>query len=166
MEVNEAYERALDRKQVERHYARDLVQRLTFFVVGAELVFCGYVLLNAESLHGVSFVGEMYLASGVAAISGVLWRVVYNEEIHYDPGKGKPYSEFLQKVRSALYHIYLIASLVFFAGTLAAGYSYLKGAEDSSPNDPVMELSSGGKEAEPAKESNKKLQPTADATAE
>lgn len=147
MEHNESLERHEDRKQQEEHHAQQLVQKLTFFVVGAELVFCGYILLNAKSLSGVSFAAEMYLLSGIAAISGLLWRTLYNEEMSARNGKRAPLSGALLKAQSTLYWLYIIASIVFFIGVLSVGYSYIH--ESSGQKAPVVDVEHGSPSNDP-----------------
>ena len=43
-----------------RQYAYDIVQRLTYFIVSAELVTCGYILLNADSLVAVKNINYLF----------------------------------------------------------------------------------------------------------
>jgi len=47
--------------QADRHHSYDLVQKLTFFIIGAEFVFCGYLLLNAEKLSDVKHLSTLFL---------------------------------------------------------------------------------------------------------
>lgn len=51
--LGEATQRHFDREQTERLYSYDLIQKLTFFVISIELIFCGYILLNAKKLSGI-----------------------------------------------------------------------------------------------------------------
>jgi hypothetical protein len=57
-----------------RQYSYDLVQKLTYFIVSAELVTCGYILLNADNLIGIKSLNYLFLLCGFAAITGILWR--------------------------------------------------------------------------------------------
>jgi hypothetical protein len=57
-----------------QRYSHDLTQKLTFFVIGIELVFCGYVLLHAEKFGGVKYSSLLFLLAGCSALFGLLWR--------------------------------------------------------------------------------------------
>jgi hypothetical protein len=68
--------------QNERHKSYDYTQRLTFFVIGLEVVSCGYMLLNADKLSKVEYAPILYVSSGLSAFFGILWRYFYNETYH------------------------------------------------------------------------------------
>ncbi len=68
--------------QEARHYSYDLVQKLTFFVISIELIFCGYMLLNADRFGSIKYSSYLFLLSGSAAIFGIFWRFCYNQTNH------------------------------------------------------------------------------------
>lgn len=120
----------MDAKQ---QYSYDLTKQLTFFVISAEMLFCGYVLLNAKEFSNVEYASSLFLISGLAAISGVLWRVFYNETFHarsHQPPKG--HKHLGRGFRIAVigirifYPLYVLLSILFFCALLALGYNYLQ----------------------------------------
>ena len=65
-----------------RQHSYELTQKLTYFVISIELVFCGYMLLNAEKLSGMKSANYLFLFCGIAALLGILWRFLYNQTYH------------------------------------------------------------------------------------
>jgi len=111
----------------ERQHSYDLTQKLSYYVISAELIFCGYMLLNANELAGIHGVRFLYCACGFAAISGILWRFFYNETNHQNVHgtKGRFYRGLLI-VQLSVYCIFVVLSLVTFVWILVAGFNYLK----------------------------------------
>jgi len=52
--------------QAERHKAYDLTQRLTFFVIGIEFIFSGYLLLNASRFRYIDGIEWLFISSALA----------------------------------------------------------------------------------------------------
>jgi hypothetical protein len=121
---NEAELRAYDRQQAAQQYSYDLTARLTYFVVSAEMVVCGYILLNAEKFGGAGFSRWIYLSGGVAALSGVLWRALYNESFHALV-HGMTLKNYASKLQSFFYLAYVGISFLFFGLMIWGGYSHL-----------------------------------------
>ena len=167
---SEAELRAYDMQQAAQQYSYALTAQLTYFVVSAEMVVCGYILLNAEKFGGITFLKWLYLSGGVAALSGVLWRALYNESFHAS-AHGNTLSKCVSKLQGLLYSIYFAISLLFFSLMIWAGYSHLSHAAD--PKSVVVQQAvvdppvSSEKEA-PAQvqQRNKSMQPTPAATAD
>jgi len=111
----------------ERHLSYDYTERLTFFVLTIEAAFCGYALELAKDLPAGSHVPGLFLVSGLAFISGVLWRTLYNETLHSN-AHGTSHTRFASAVNRAIlwfYWTYVILTAAFFQGLLTAGYAYL-----------------------------------------
>lgn len=109
-----------------RQYSYDLVQKLTYFIVSAELVTCGYILLNADSLAAVKSLNYLFLLCGLAAMSGILWRFFYNITYH---NKTHNINNLAHKVAKKLqiiaYYLYVVLTLSTFTWLLIRGYLYL-----------------------------------------
>ena len=120
-----------DRKERERQYSYDLTKQLTFFVISAELVFCGYILLNAPTLKDVGHSSTLFLLAGSAAIFGIFWRLVYNE-IYHTHAHGRSLRSYYYKVRTVSYSLYVGLSLIFFVLLMIVGYAYLSGIEEAA----------------------------------
>jgi hypothetical protein len=132
---HEAEQRHYDRSQIDRQYSYDLTKQLTFFVISAEIVFCGYILLNAEVLGVIKHSSALFLLAGIAALCGIFWRVCYNE-IYHDTShelKGK-HHDIIKQLNSITYFFYFILSILFFISLLITGYQYLSAIE-SKTND-------------------------------
>lgn len=111
--------------QNERHFSYELTQKLTYFVIGAELAFCAFLLINAKKLAHIQYAKELFLVCGIAALAGLLWRFGYNETYHQQVhGKKKSYRTY-DKIRALSYSTYVILSIIFFISILAAGYNYI-----------------------------------------
>lgn len=124
-----------------QRYSCDLTQRLTFFVIGIELVFCGYVLLNAQALGAVKNSSHLFLLAGCAAAFGLLWRFFYNMTLHQrthgetGEGSGIKVKECFSGIT---YYGYIILSIVFLIFTLYAGYNYLRSIEKKQNNPEIQ----------------------------
>lgn len=118
------YEWSLQNKQ----YSYDLTQKLTYFVISAELVFCGYILLNANELGVIGNSSWLFLVAGIAAFSGILWRTFYNQEFN-NHAHGNEVSRTHHLLQSTFYFSYFFLSILFFCAVLYLGYSYLNTIE-------------------------------------
>lgn len=121
---SEAELRAYDRQQAAQKFSYDLTARLTYFVVSAEMVVCGYIFLNAEKFGGVGFSKWLYLFGGIAALSGILWRALYNETFHART-HGNTLSRFISNSQRIFYSVYVRISLLFFILIIWGGYNHL-----------------------------------------
>src|SRR5437868_15437171 len=72
-----------DDDEAERHLAYDYTERLTFFVLSVEAVFCGYALQLGSAIKepGVHL-AVLFALGGLAFVSGLLWRLFYNDRFH------------------------------------------------------------------------------------
>lgn len=124
--------------QDSKKYAYDLTQKLTYFVITAELALCGYMLLNAEKLSSIHGAPYLFLTCGLAAFIGILWRFCYNitYHAHAHARKGgkldfaskqlKHWSyKLASKVQASLHNIYVLLTIVCFLWILVAGFNYL-----------------------------------------
>jgi len=129
---NETEQRYLDRAQSRRQYSYDQTQRLTFFVISVELIFCGYILLNADKLGKIDGSSILFLVAGSAALFGCLWRFLYNQAFHENTHghKNKGLHKFLGVLQRIVYYVYIALSVVFFIAVLSLGYSHLRGIEN------------------------------------
>ena len=127
--IIEAELRHHDRAQIDRQYSYDLTKQLTYFVVSAELIFCGYILLNAKLLGEVNHSSTLFLMAGIAAISGMLWRFTYNINYHSIAHGGEPGSKILKISVFISYYLYIILSVLFFIILLVVGYKYIRTIE-------------------------------------
>lgn len=123
-----------------RHYSYDLVQKLTFFVISIELVFCGYILLNAENLGAVKYSSLIFLLAGTGAVSGLLWRFFYNQTFH-DGTHEKVTSITIQLYRAQnfAYWIFVATTTVFLLSSVIIGYQHIKRIEDAANPAPIVE---------------------------
>ena len=123
-----------DRKK----YAYDITQKLTYFVITAELAICGYMLLNAHTLIKICGSPYLFLTCGLAALLGILWRFCYNITYHSHSharksGKFDTNSEQLKtatylaasKFQTSLHNTYAFLTVVVFLWILVAGFLYL-----------------------------------------
>ncbi len=154
---SEAELRHYDRQQSAQQYAYDITAKLTYFVISAELVFCGYVLLNAEKFSSIKYSSVLFLLSGLAAFFGVFWRFAYNQTYH-DGAHGITPSEILRKFQLFVYWLYVPLTVIFFTSLLCIGYKHLSELESVN----VVEV----EKTDARRELNKSLQPTAAAAAE
>lgn len=110
--------------QVERHKSYDLTQRLTFFVVGIEAVFSGYILQNVRALSNVHGLEWLFLSCSLAFVLGIAWRFLYNEEFHrwaHGTDNSK-WFKVLKEVRQWTYIIYVVFSFVSLLAAVAMGF--------------------------------------------
>ena len=122
--------RFMEMRRNEQQYSYDLTQRLTFFVISIELIFCGYILLNFEKLGVIKFCSILFLLSGAAAIFGIIWRFCYNQTYHDNahgkhPGKFK----FLNWAQIYSYWIYVALTIAFLLGIVGTGYEHINRIE-------------------------------------
>lgn len=116
--------------QADRHHSYDLVQKLTFLVIGAEFVFCGYILLNADKLSGVRHSSTLFLVAGLSGLFGMLWRFCYNQIYHENVhGRRSRFHSIWYSVQISSYWVYIVLTAIFFVGSLWAGYNYVSKAE-------------------------------------
>ncbi len=135
-----------DIKRQMQEFSYELTQKLSFYVIGIEVVFCGYVLLNARTLARVDGARWLFLASGLAALSGIIWRMCYNEQTYiaaHFPEKDKEEQQKEEKRKgryvkagNVLYRLYLLFTAVFFVGTLIGGFQYL--SETTAKSKPTV----------------------------
>ena len=125
----------MEMRRVSQQYSYDLVQRLTFFVISIELIFCGYILLNSEKLGSIEFSSLLFLSAGCAAIFGIIWRFFYNQTYHDSVhGKNERIRKYLSKLQIISYWIYVSLTAIFLVSTILAGYFHLKNIEKNSIN--------------------------------
>jgi cytochrome b561 len=109
-----------------RQYSYEIVQKLTYFIVSAELVTCGYILLNADSLAGIKDLNYLFLICGIAAMAGILWRFFYNITYHNNThGINDCAHKIAKKLQISIYYLYVVLTLLTFAWLLIRGYLYL-----------------------------------------
>lgn len=127
-----------DKKAVQdrKNFGYDSTQKLTYFVVTAELALCGYMLLNADKLSKIYGSSYLFLCFGVAALSGIIWRFCYNITYHshahcdgdFDP-RSKWFSSYRYKLASyfqpKLHDVYAVLTFGSFVWFLVSGFSYL-----------------------------------------
>lgn len=126
--------------QGRKMYAYDITQKLTYFVVTAELALCGYMLLNVDKLSSIRGFPYIFLLCGLAAFMGLLWRFCYNITFHSyahahnrKNGKleldSKQFDNFSYKMadryQGLTHNTYAILSIVCFLWILGAGFWYL-----------------------------------------
>lgn len=109
-----------------RQYSYELVQKLTYFIVSAELVTCGYILLNADNLVAIKGLNYLFLLCGFAAMTGILWRFFYNITYHNNThGINDWAHKISKKLQVIVYYFYVVLTLVTFTWLLIRGYLYL-----------------------------------------
>jgi len=140
---SEAEQRHFDRSQKEQQYSYDLTKQLTFYIISAELIFCGYILLNAEALGTVKNSSVLFLISGIAALCGLLWRYCYNDDYH---ANAHGYKSNFQKFAGGIllkvsYSLFIFLSLVFIVFILVAGFQHLSAIESNANNKVPIEHS-------------------------
>lgn len=112
-----------------RQHSYELTQKLTYFVISAELVFCGYLLLNVDKLTGVKGVSYLFAVCGAAAFFGIFWRFCYNQTYHdraHGVREGHLHN-FTRHMQTVCYNIYVVLSILTFLWGLVAGFNYLHG---------------------------------------
>ncbi len=137
---HEPEQRHYDRAQRDQQYSYDLTQRLTFFVIAAELIFCGYILLNAEKFGVINYAGELFLIAGLAALFGILWRFCYNQNYHDTAHSTvSKVNVRIHKVQAYSYWAYIALSLIFFVSLLVTGYNHLENIKNPQVEVVVVE---------------------------
>jgi len=141
----------LNMKRQKQEFSYELTQRLSFYVIGIEVVFCGYVLLNASTLAHIQYVRWIFLASGLAALFGLIWRMLYNESSHLLAHWEEENKEIQAKQQKRLarlsypqnitYWVYILLTAVFLIGTLIGGFQYL--IETTTKTKPSVHAGSG-----------------------
>lgn len=110
-----------------KKHSYELTQKLTYYVISVELVFCGYMLLNAKTLIGLKGASYLFVASGVAALFGILWRFFYNQTYHNNAhgiyNRTHQISVYSQLI---VYWVYVFLSIVSLIWALVAGFNYLE----------------------------------------
>jgi hypothetical protein len=128
---------ALD--QEARQHSYELTQRLTFYVISVEIIFCGYLLLISDKLIGIKYISWLFLLSGLAAFFGLIWRFFYNETYHEETHEKKvKYFEFMLKLQTGFYYAFIIFSIAFFWGLLIVGYCQLEANENVKKKAPTI----------------------------
>ncbi|HRE17987.1 MAG TPA: hypothetical protein PLW86_13130 [Rhodocyclaceae bacterium] len=109
-----------------RQHSYDLTQKLTYFVIFIELVFCGYMLLNAEKLSGIQEASYLFLTCGIAAFFGITWRFFYNQTYHNNAHGIHGCAHQIARVSQLVcYWTYVVLSIVAFVWALSSGFSYI-----------------------------------------
>lgn len=109
-----------------QQYSYDLTQRLTFFVISIELVFCGYILLNSDKLGAIKYSSWLFLFAGSAAVVGIIWRFIYNQTFHnIAHGEDVKNTLLVKRTQLAIYWIYILLTGLFLVSTILAGYCHL-----------------------------------------
>ena len=116
----------MEMRRDSQQYSYDLTQRLTFFVISIELVFCGYILLNADKLGAIKYSSWLFLFAGCAAVLGIIWRFIYNQTFHnVAHGEGNKNTPLVKRMQLAIYWLYIILTGLFLVSTILAGYCHL-----------------------------------------
>ena len=114
-----------------RQHSTELVQKLTYFVISAELVACGYILTTANNLIAVENLNYLFLLTACAALFGLFWRFFYNQVFYNNvhDKNGELVSGLLHKLVVRLqwfsYYIYVILSIVAMLWFVFLGFNYL-----------------------------------------
>lgn len=122
--------RLMEMRRTAQQYSYDLTQKLSFFIISIELIFCGYILLNFEKLGVIKFSSLLFLLSGAAAIFGLVWRFCYNQNQHdaaHDKRSGK--FKLLNWIQNFSYWICVALTIAFFLGIVIIGYEHIKQVE-------------------------------------
>lgn len=124
--INEAELQARELWFAARQQSYELTQKLTYFVISVELVFCGYMLLNADKLNVIHGASYIFLTCGIAAIFGILWRFFYNQTYHNNAhGTQGQSHQTICRIQITCYWIYVALSTIALIWILVAGFSYL-----------------------------------------
>ena len=108
----------------DRQFSLELVQKLTYFVISAELIGCGYILLQASSLTEVKHLNYLFLLCGISALLGLLWRFCYNNS-HFNYTHGYQLPPYLSRIQGWLHDSYVVGSVATFVWFLYLGFNYL-----------------------------------------
>lgn len=126
-----------------RQHSYELTQKLTYFVISIELVFCGYMLLNADKLSSMQGASYLFGTCGIAAFFGILWRFFYNQTYHNDAHGIKGFLHNLSSYsQTVCYWIYVGLSMIAFVWAMVAGFNYLNVAAKASMPDSAAQLKS------------------------
>jgi hypothetical protein len=124
--TNDAELQARDQLFLFRQHAYELTQKLTYFVISIELIFCGYMLLNAEKLSSIQGASYLFVTCGIAAFFGIFWRFFYNQTYHnHAHGIQGALHQFALHAQTVSYWIYVSLSIAAFVWALVAGFAYL-----------------------------------------
>jgi hypothetical protein len=135
LNLSEEQLRLIEMRNDTQLYSYNLTQKLTFFVISIELISCGYILLNADTFAVIPYASVIFLVSGIAAISGILWRVCYNEIYHNNAQSKRPVTyNVYKKIEGTAYSIYVLSTTVFLVGIITIGFSYLQEIENENIN--------------------------------
>jgi hypothetical protein len=98
------------------------------------LFFCGYILLNADKITNLKGAPYLFLACGLAAIFGLIWRFCYNITNHYaahvdaqkpsDPSDQRCHT-ITKYWQSKLHNAFVVLSILSLFWALIAGCIYL-----------------------------------------
>jgi len=122
--------RLIEMRRSMQQYSYDLTQRLSFFVISVELIFCGYILLNSDKLGVVNFSSLIFLISGSAAVFGLVWRFCYNQTFHENAhGKKTNLYRICSKIQNYSYWLYVGLTLIFIVSVVAIGYEHINRIE-------------------------------------
>jgi len=125
--TNDAELQARDHLFAFRQHSYDLTQKLTYFVISIELIFCGYMLLNAEKLVGIQGASYLVATCGIAAFFGILWRFFYNQTYHdHAHGVHSLLHQIARHSQIVCYWIYVALSIASFVWALSTGFAYLE----------------------------------------
>ena len=150
--IKEDQLKLMEMRRDSQQYSYDLVQRLTFFVISIELIFCGYILLNSEKLGAVKFSSFLFLLAGCAAIFGILWRFFYNQTYHDAVHrKNERIRIILGRLQIIAYWIYISLTAVFLISSIIAGFLHLSKIEEKASTITIQKQAS----INSVKESNK-----------
>lgn len=153
----EAELRHYERMQKEQHFSYELTQRLTYYVISAEFIFCGYVLLNSDKFGVIKYSSALFLLAGIAALSGVLWRFGYNQNQHDIAHETiTKNNRYILIAQLTAYWAYIVVSIIFFISLLAIGYSHIRGIESPA---------NGHHEKPPVVKTEKEITPELDSPA-
>ena len=109
-------------------YVYQLTERLTYFVVSAELVVSGYMLLNAEKLSGFYGAPFLFLACAGAALAGVAWRYLYNQGYHV-VAHGLPANDASPRLQLAVYWLFVFLTFGAFVWLIIDGFAYIEATQ-------------------------------------
>ncbi len=114
-----------------RQHSSELVQKLTYFVISAELVACGYILTTANNLIAVENLNYLFLLTAYAALFGLFWGFFYNQVFYNNvhDKNGELVSGSLHKLVVRFqwfsYYTYVVLSIVAMLWFVFLGFNYL-----------------------------------------
>lgn len=89
---------------------KEFTQKLAYYVIGLEVFVCGYLLLYSTSLVlPYKFIKWLFLCSGLAALSGIIWRFFFNNSVY---GKCMKWTRYTHGIFVALSILFLVAAIV------------------------------------------------------